>query len=121
VRTCHPWPLCGPGTIKPALPHYPVVCGAQESEPNSGSSMGTQNWAFPTLWVGSCGLTWPDSMGSHISLHLAPNTTPLLVGLQADSTTLEISLSVPQKIGHIIAWEPNYTTPGHIPKRCSNR
>ena len=28
------------------------------------------------------------------------NTPPLLVGLQADKTTLEISLVVPQKIGH---------------------
>jgi hypothetical protein len=29
------------------------------------------------------------------------NTRPLLVGLQACTTTLEISLVVPQKIGHI--------------------
>jgi hypothetical protein len=28
------------------------------------------------------------------------NTPPLLVGLQAGTTTLEISLVVPQKIGH---------------------
>jgi hypothetical protein len=28
------------------------------------------------------------------------NAPPLLVGLQACTTTLEISLSVPQKIGH---------------------
>jgi hypothetical protein len=28
------------------------------------------------------------------------NTPPLLVGLQAGITTLEISLAVPQKIGH---------------------
>jgi hypothetical protein len=28
------------------------------------------------------------------------NTPPLLVGLQAGSITLEISLAVPQKIGH---------------------
>jgi hypothetical protein len=28
------------------------------------------------------------------------NTPPLLVGLQAGTTTLEISLAVPQKIGH---------------------
>jgi hypothetical protein len=28
------------------------------------------------------------------------NTSPLLVGLQACTTTLEISLAVPQKIGH---------------------
>jgi hypothetical protein len=30
------------------------------------------------------------------------NTPPLLVGLQACTTTLEISLAVPQKIGHSI-------------------
>jgi hypothetical protein len=28
------------------------------------------------------------------------NTPPLLVGLQAGTTTLEVSLVVPQKIGH---------------------
>jgi hypothetical protein len=28
------------------------------------------------------------------------NTLPLLVGLQACTTTLEISLAVPQEIGH---------------------
>jgi hypothetical protein len=36
------------------------------------------------------------------------------VGLQAGTTTLDISLAVPQKIG------PSYTTPGHIPRRYSN-
>ena len=30
------------------------------------------------------------------------NTPPLLVGLLACTTTLEISLAVPQKIGHIV-------------------
>ena len=30
------------------------------------------------------------------------NTPPLLVGMQAGTTTLEISLVVPQKIGHSI-------------------
>ena len=37
------------------------------------------------------------------------NTPPLLVGLQIGTTTLEISLVVPQKIG-----EPSNTIPGHI-------
>ena len=41
------------------------------------------------------------------------NTPPLLVGLQAGTTPLEISLAVPQKIGHSI-------TPGHVPQRFSN-
>jgi hypothetical protein len=31
------------------------------------------------------------------------NTPPLLMGLQADTTTLEISLAVPQKIGHSLS------------------
>ena len=44
------------------------------------------------------------------------NIPPLLVVFQVGTTTLEISLVIPQKIGHIIT----YTTPGHIPKRCSN-
>ena len=34
------------------------------------------------------------------------NTLPLSVLLQADTTTLEISLAVPQKIGHSITWGP---------------
>jgi hypothetical protein len=34
------------------------------------------------------------------SLRMMKNTPPLLVGLQACTTTLEISLVVPQKIGH---------------------
>jgi hypothetical protein len=42
------------------------------------------------------------------------NTLPLLVGLQAGTTTLEISLAVPQKIGH------STTSPGHISRKCSN-
>jgi hypothetical protein len=48
------------------------------------------------------------------------NTFPLLVGLQAGTTTLEISVAVPQKIGHSTTWRPSYTTPGHIPRRYSN-
>jgi len=48
------------------------------------------------------------------------NTPPLLVGLQAGTTILEISLEVPQKIGHCTTWGPSYTSLGHIPKRCSN-
>ena len=38
------------------------------------------------------------------------NTPPLLVGVQACTTTLEISLAVPQKTGHSISWRPSYTT-----------
>jgi hypothetical protein len=48
------------------------------------------------------------------------NTPPLLVGLKAGTTTLEISLAVPQKIGHSIIRGPSNTTPEHIPRRCSN-
>jgi hypothetical protein len=48
-------------------------------------------------------------------------TTPaLLVGLQAGTTTLEISLMVPQKTGNSSTRRPSNTTPGHIPKRCTN-
>ena len=47
-------------------------------------------------------------------------TLPLLVGLQTGATTLEISLAVPQKIGYSSTWGPSYTTPEHIPRRCSN-
>jgi hypothetical protein len=39
---------------------------------------------------------------------------PLLVVLKAGTTTLEISLAIPQKIG------PSYTTFGHIARRYSN-
>jgi predicted permease len=48
------------------------------------------------------------------------NTPPLLVGLQAGTITLEISLAVPQKIGHSTTGGSSDTTPGHIPRRCSN-
>jgi hypothetical protein len=44
----------------------------------------------------------------------------LLVGLQAGTTTLEISLMIPQKIGHSTTRRSSNTTPGHIPRRCSN-
>ena len=37
-----------------------------------------------------------------------------MVGLQVGTTTLKISLAVPQKIGH------RPTTPGFVPKRWSN-
>ena len=48
------------------------------------------------------------------------NTSPLLMGLKAGTTTLEISLVVPLKIGYSITWGPSYTTTRHISKRCSN-
>jgi hypothetical protein len=38
------------------------------------------------------------------------NTPPLLVGLQAGTTTLGNSLAVSQKIEHSITWGPSYTT-----------
>jgi hypothetical protein len=46
------------------------------------------------------------------------NTPPLLVGLQACTTTLEISLVVPQKIGHNTTRGSSSTSSGHIPIRC---
>ena len=38
------------------------------------------------------------------------NTPPLLVGLQIGTTTLEISLAVPQKTGHLTSGISCYTT-----------
>jgi hypothetical protein len=45
------------------------------------------------------------------------NTPPLLVGLQAGTTTLEISLVVPQEIGHsTTTGGSGSTSPGHYPE-----
>ena len=41
---------------------------------------------------------------------------PLLAGLQSGTTTLEISLAVPQKIGHSTTGGSCNTSPGHISK-----
>jgi hypothetical protein len=46
--------------------------------------------------------------------------SPLLVGLQDGTTTLEIILVVPQKIGYSTTGRSRNTSPGHIPRRCSN-
>jgi hypothetical protein len=45
-------------------------------------------------------------------------TSPLLVGLQNGTTTLEINLEVPQKIRNRSTWRPSYTSLGNISKRC---
>ena len=50
---------------------------------------------------------WNGSLGGAVFIRLVRmwrkrNTPPLLVGLQACTTTLEINLAVPQKIGHSI-------------------
>ena len=44
------------------------------------------------------------------------NTPPLLVGLQIGTTTLEISLAVPQKTVHDTSQGPFYTSPGIYPE-----
>ena len=44
---------------------------------------------------------------------------PLPMGLQTCTSILEINLSVSQKIGSSSTWRSNYSTPGHITKRCS--
>ena len=49
------------------------------------------------------------------------NTPPLLVVLQAGTTTLEISLVVAQKIGHSTTGGSRNTSLGHISRRCPNR
>jgi hypothetical protein len=41
------------------------------------------------------------------------NTPPLLVGLQVCTTTLDVSLAVPQKIGHSTMGRSSITSPGH--------
>ena len=45
------------------------------------------------------------------------NTPPLLMGLETVTTTLEIGLAVPQKIGHSTTGGSCNTTPGHISRR----
>jgi hypothetical protein len=49
------------------------------------------------------------------------NTPPLLLELQACTTTPEISLVGPLKIGHITTGGTHNTSPGHISRRCSNQ
>ena len=44
------------------------------------------------------------------------NTPPLLVGFQACTTTLEISLAVPQKIGHVLPEDPAIPLLGIYPE-----
>ena len=44
----------------------------------------------------------------------------MFVGLQADTTTLEISLMFPQKTVRSTTGRSSNTTPGHIPRICSN-
>ena len=56
-----------------------------------------------------------------VRLQRKRNTSPLLVGLQTDTTTLEISLAIPQKTGHSTTWRSSYSTSGHIPQRHSNK
>ena len=46
------------------------------------------------------------------------HTPPLLMGLQTGTTTVEINMVVPQKIGNRSIWRPSYTTLGNITKRC---
>ena len=47
------------------------------------------------------------------------NTSPLLVGLQTGTTTLEINLVFLQKVGNRSTKRPSYTTLRNIPKRYS--
>jgi hypothetical protein len=44
----------------------------------------------------------------------------LLVGLQAGTTTLEISLVIPQKISRSIIGRSSNSSPGHIRRIFSN-
>jgi hypothetical protein len=47
------------------------------------------------------------------------NTPPLLVGLKACTTILEVSLEVPQKIGYNTTGRSSNTSPEHIPRNIS--
>ena len=49
------------------------------------------------------------------------NSPPLLVGFHDGTTTVEISLAVPQKTGHDTSRGPCCTTPGDIPRGFSCR
>ena len=44
----------------------------------------------------------------------------MLVGLQAGTSTMEVSLAVPQKIEHSTTRRSSNTSPGHIPRICCN-
>ena len=46
------------------------------------------------------------------------DTPPLLEGLQACTVTLDIKMTVSQKIGNRSTSRSSYSTPGHIPKGC---
>ena len=69
----------------------------------------------PKCWDYRCVLPCPASYAHLINMPLT-NPPPLLLGMW---TTLEINLVVSQKIGNSSTSRPSYTTPGHIPKRCS--
>ena len=62
-------------------------------------------------------LRWQQML---VRLRRKRNTSPLLVGLQANTTTLEICLAIPQKIGYSTTWRPSYSTSEHIPQRHFN-
>jgi hypothetical protein len=48
------------------------------------------------------------------------STNPFLLGLQAGTNTLEISLVVPQKSEHSTTGRSSNISPGQIPRRCAN-
>ena len=56
----------------------------------------------------------------HVRMWRKRHIPPLLGRLQAGTTTLEISLANPQKIWHSTTIGSSNTSPGHIPRRCSN-
>ena len=68
-----------------------------------------------------CTNTMPffSSVALQYSLWSGMVISPLLVALQTDTTTLEINLKGPQKIGNGSTWKLSYTTLRHIPKRWS--
>ena len=66
--------------------------------------------------IGNCNLgdntCWQECRGRETLFHC------LWVQSQTGTTTLEINLEVPPKIGNISTWRPSYTTLRHSPRRC---
>jgi hypothetical protein len=75
-------------------------------------------------WSGNQSNTGKNGKDSEFSegwfCTLSETYLKVLVGLQACTTTLEISLAVPQKIGHSTIGRSSNTSSGHISRRYPN-
>jgi hypothetical protein len=87
--------------------------------PNFVSATPSMDILFPILGRNEVSTCWSSFLTADAGKDVEKEEhSSLLVGLQAGTTTLEISLEVPQKIGHSTLY--SNTSPGHIPRRCSN-